>query len=143
MAFFFIICISQIQADECHLTPVIHKLQFPGKGVDKVEGKVKDFKKWDKILKNLSIFLDWQCYIPKSSAQGKSYHFTGGTKTFPYSNIVQLRKFRIFFPIYFCLFFKGEILPEQKLQVYVVYEKGNVSFSQMKRNDFPLTLSYH
>ena len=30
MALFFVICVSQIQADECHLTPVIHKLQYPG-----------------------------------------------------------------------------------------------------------------
>merc|ERR1712210_186262 len=30
VALFFVICVSQIQADECHLTPVIHKLQYPG-----------------------------------------------------------------------------------------------------------------
>jgi hypothetical protein len=30
VALFFAICVSQIQADECHLTPVIHKLQYPG-----------------------------------------------------------------------------------------------------------------
>merc|ERR1712223_1888522 len=30
LAFLIAVCVSQIQADECHLTPVIHKLQYPG-----------------------------------------------------------------------------------------------------------------
>ena len=30
MAFLIAVCVSQIQADECHLTPVIHKLHYPG-----------------------------------------------------------------------------------------------------------------
>ena len=30
LAFLIAVCVSQIQADECHLTPVIHKLHYPG-----------------------------------------------------------------------------------------------------------------